>query len=98
MLLKINLIKHTQSGRELTYDQDSTLVLSLLPTTIRSSNTCIKTSHRSHNNEMCDNNFHQDSPSGVTKDFDHNIDASANALLENATNREAPKSNSYLPS
>ena len=36
-------------------------------------------------------------PSRVTEDFDYNIDASVTTFLENVTNRETLKFNSYLP-
>ena len=56
-----------------------------------------KISRQVYNTEIVDNNFHQDSTSEVTEDFDYNIDSSATTLLLNTTNWEAPNSNSYLP-
>ena len=50
---------------------------------------------RVHNTEIFDKNFHQDSPSEVTKKFDYNTCVSATMFLASMTNRN---SDTYLPS
>ena len=52
-----------------------------------------KNSRRAYNNEICDNNFDQDSLSKVTEDFDYDIDASATTFLAHMTNLEVNNSN-----
>ena len=46
-------------------------------------------SRRVHATEIGDNNFREESPSEVSEEFDHNIDASATTLLESMTNRNS---------
>ena len=83
-------------GRELTNDSYHTLVLSA-STNFDShftSMTC-ETSRRVRNTKIGDKNFHQDSPSEVTEEFDCNMCASATTVLDNITNYD---SDTYLPS
>ena len=59
-----------QTGRELTCDQCSTLILSASANYDQQFNSMsTKTSRRVYHTEIGDNNFDQDSPSEVTEDF-----------------------------
>ena len=88
---------HTQIGRELTYDQQHTLVISVFTNYDSKFNSMsTKTSRRIYHTGIGDNNFNQDSLSEGSEDFDYNIDTSATKLLANVNIRELPNSNSYL--
>ena len=73
---------HTQTGKELTYDQYSALFLSDSTNYDSHFNPMSsKTSRQVYNTEIGDNNFDQDLPSDVTEDSDYDIEASATTLL-----------------
>ena len=87
---------HTHQGIELTCDQCSTLVLSDSTNyDSQFTSTTSKTSRRTHDTKIGDNNFNKNSPSKVNEEFDYNIDSSTNTLLASMTNSN---SDTYLPS
>ena len=92
-------LKSYNSSNELNYDQYCALLLSAAnnyDSQFVSNQT--KNPRRVYTSNIIDYDFHQDSPSEVTEDFEYDIDAPVSTLLANLTNRNNPNSNSYLPS
>ena len=89
----------SQTGRELDYDQHTTLLFSTETNYDTQFNSLFARSPRKVcNTELEGSDFELDSPSEVTEDPDYDIDASETTLLANMNKRGNSNPESYLPS